>query len=350
MAATFTIEQLTALNDEIASLVRAGVPLEPGLCALGQDAGGALAEISASLSGRMSGGASLAEALQAEEGRLPAAYRTVVEAGLRAGRLPAALEATSNYARELVELRRRISLALLYPLIVVGLAYFLFLVFIVDLVERLRETYAVFRIPLHWPLAMLVSFAESAPHWWWAPPLVMTCALVWWVATGGAHLLSFDGLARPLTWFPGVAAICSRFRFANFADLLGLLIDHGVPLPEGLRLTGDATGDRRLRRAARELASAAEQGAVSAGSAAAPAGFPPFLHWVLTCGQQGGRLARLLRHAATIYRRRATALANWFKLLFPIVTALVIGGGVTALYALTLFGPLAQFWRDLNLD
>ncbi|MGE5191601.1 MAG: type II secretion system F family protein [Deltaproteobacteria bacterium] len=347
---TFTIEQLTALNDEIASLVRGGVPLEPGLRALGKDSGGALAEISRALSARMTSGASLAEALRAEEGRLPAAYRTVVEAGLRAGRLPAALEATSNFARELVELRRKISLALLYPLIVVGLAYFLFLVFIVDLVERFRETYEVFRIPVHWPLAIVVSFAESARHWWWAPPLAMIVAVVWWMATGGAHILSFSGPARPLAWIPGVAAISRRFQLAGFADLLALLIEHGVPLPEGLRLTGDATGDSRLRHAARELALAVEQGQAAPASPAERFGFPPFLFWVLTCGQQRGGLARLLRHAGTMYRRRAVSLANWFKLVFPIVTALVIGGGVTALYALTLFGPLAQFWRDLGLD
>jgi general secretion pathway protein F len=350
MSNTITIEQLTALNDEIASLVRGGIPLEPGLRALGTDAGRPLAEISQALSARMSAGASLPEALRAEESRLPSVYRTVVEAGLRAGRLPAALEATSNYARELVELRRRISLALLYPLIVAGLAYFLFLIFIVDLLERLRETYEVFQIPLHWPLSLIVSFAESVSHWWWAPPLAMTAATVWWIATGGAHLLSFDGPARPLAWFPGVAAVSRRFQVANFADLLALLVEHGVPFAEGLRLTGDATGDRQVRHAARELAAAVERGSPASPDPAVRSGFPPFLYWVLTCGQQGAGLARLLRHAATMYRRRAATLANWFKLLFPIVTALVIGGGVTALYALTLFGPLTQFWRDLGLE
>ena len=47
---------------------------------------------------------------------------------------------------------------------------------------------------------------------------------------------------------------------------------------------------------------------------------------------------------------RVGTLANWFKLVFPIVTALVIGGGVTMLYAATLFGPLARFWTDLGLE
>jgi general secretion pathway protein F len=350
MTTTFTIEQLTALNDEIASLVRGGVPLELGLRELGADSAGALAEISRTLSTRMSGGASLVEALQAEERRLPAVYRTVVEAGLRAGRLPAALESISNYARELVELRRKISLALLYPLVVTALAYGLFLVVIADLIERLRETYEVFQIPLHWSLATMVSVAAFAVAWWWMPPLLMVLAIVWWMTTGGAHILNFNGPARPLAWIPGVGVISRRFQFANFSDLLALLVEHEVPLPEGLRLTADAAGDNRLGRSARELATAVEQGRGPSAGQISRFGFPPFLAWVLTCGQQGRGLVRLLRHAGAVYRRRAESQANWFKLMFPILTALVIGGGVTALYALTLFGPLARFWRDLSIE
>ncbi len=350
MTTTITLEQLTALNDEIASLVRGGVPLELGLRELDADSARGLPEISQSLSSRMSGGASLTEALRAEEGRLPPVYRTIVEAGLRAGRLPAALESLSSYARELVELRRKITLALLYPLVVVSLAYVLFLVVIADLIERLVETYEAFQIPLPWTLATVVSIADFAGRWWWIPPLLLVAAVIWWVSTGWANILNFSGAARPLTWIPGVGVISRRFRLANFSDLLALLVEHDVPLPEGLRLTADASGDERLRRSAREMAAAVEQGRGLPESRISRGDFPPFLFWVLTCGQEGRGLARLLHHAGAIYRRRASNLANWFKLMFPVVTALFIGGGVTALYALTLFGPLARFWRDLGSE
>src|SRR5262249_1735976 len=162
---------------------------ELGLRELGGDTGGALADISQALSARMESGASLAEALRAEERRVPAAYRTVVEAGLRAGRLPAALEALSSYAGGLVELGRRITVALLYPLIVAALAYFLFVVVIANLVERFRETYEVFRIPIHWPLAMALALAETAIRWWWAPPLCLGIVVIWWMMTGGSQIL-----------------------------------------------------------------------------------------------------------------------------------------------------------------
>jgi type II secretory pathway component PulF len=346
---TISIDQLIALNDEIASLVRAGVPLELGLREIGQDSAGRLKEISEALATRMNSGESLPEALSAEQTRLPAAYRTVVEAGLRAGRLPAALESLSNYARELIELRRQIALALLYPLVVVSLAYLLFLVVIVDLVERLRETYELFRLPIHWPLAVVAWAADAATRWWWVLPLCAGVSVLWWMLTGGAHLLSFHGLARPLAWFPGVGLISRRFQFANFADLLALLVEHDVPLPEAMRLAAEATAGSSLGIAAHQLAALVEQGNV-ASAGGYRYGFPPFLFWVLTRGRQSGELPRLLRHATTIYRRRAANLVNWFKVGLPIVTALFIGGGVTAMYALTLFGPLVRFWSDLGVD
>ncbi|MSR57207.1 MAG: hypothetical protein EXS05_06005 [Planctomycetaceae bacterium] len=367
-----TLEQLVALNDEIAGLVRAGVPLELGLRGIGSDKGWALGRVSAALAQRLQTGESLPDALRAEKDSFPPVYRTIVEAGLRAGRLPAALEAMSNFGRELVELRRQIGAALVYPLIVFALAYGLFLVFTIDMLQRFRETYNVFRIPLHGPLRLMVWLADRVWYWWWIPPAILAGAVLWWISTRGAHILSFAGSTRPLRWIPGIGRIGRNFQYANFAELLALLIEHEIPLGEGLRLSADATCDTRLQQAAGSFAAAIEQGQVSPAPVhdsrdfplllewclwpipwliscfiTTPPAFPPFLHWVLWQASGGAAPARLLRHAAGIYRRRAATYANWFKFMFPVFAALVIGGGVTIVYALALFGPLATFWRDL---
>jgi len=350
VTATFSIEQLIALNDEIGSLVRGGVPIELGLSELGGDSSGALQEISQALAGRMEAGATLSEALQAEDRRLPVTYRTVVAAGIRAGRLPAALEAISNYARELVDLRRRITLALLYPFIVLVLAYLLFGVFVVQMVRRMRETYEIFRFPLHWSLEMLSSVTEWISQWWWVPLLGFVAIVVWWMTTGGARMLTFSGAARPLILVPYVGRISRYFQYANFADLLALMVEQQVPLPEGLRLTAEATGDARLRRSGIRLAESIERGEPAGGHGDRRFGLPPFLYWVLTCEPTGKGLSKLLRHAASIYRRQGVNLSHWLKIVFPLVSAVVIGGGVTVLYALSLFGPMAQLWNDLGID
>lgn len=347
---TVSLEQLIALNDEIAALVRAGVPLEPTLAEMGKDSGDALGTIGTVLVTHMQRGASLADALRAEEGRFPHVYRTIVEAGLRAGRLPAALEAMSDFARELAELRRQIGLALVYPLIVFGIAYGLFLVLTVDLIERFREAYETFRLPLHGSLALLIWIAKQVETWWWAPPAAVAGLIVWWISTGGAHLLSFAGPARPLAWLPGLGKIGRYFQFANFARLLALLVEHAVPLPEGMRLSADATCDRALRHAAGSMAAFIEQGGTSSPSGTPATEFPPFLDWILWQAARGENPVRLLRHAADIYRRRAVNLMNWFKLTFPMLAALILGGGITLFYALALFGPLTTFLKDLLIE
>jgi general secretion pathway protein F len=347
---TISIEQLVALNDEIASLVRGGMPLELGLRELGHDSVGSLAQITQSLSARMQNGSSLAEALEAEQQRLPTTYRTVVTAGIRAGRLPAALEAISNYARELVELRRQISLALLYPLIVFALAYVLFLVFVSHVVDRFRDTYEVFRMPMPWILAVAGQATDWAIRWWWALPLFLLSLVLWWMATGGAQVLAFNGITQPLAWFPFVGWISRHYRRANFAELLALMVEQQVPLPEGLRLATEATGDSQLQQAGRDLADSIERGDAIASGRRHRYGLPPFLFWVLTCGQSGNELVRLLRHSAAIYRRKALNSSRWFRTLFPVAAAMIIGGGVTALYTATLFGPLVQFWADLGVE
>src|SRR5580700_6763977 len=84
------LDQLLALNEEIAALVRAGVPLDRGLLEAGRDVRGRLGRIAAVLGQRLGRGESLVDALDAERQSIPPLYRAVVEAGMRAGRLPVA--------------------------------------------------------------------------------------------------------------------------------------------------------------------------------------------------------------------------------------------------------------------
>src|SRR3954454_2228285 len=87
---SISLGDLIALNDEIAALARAGLPLERGLREVGEDVSGALRSAMVDLSARMERGGSLAGALAAGGGRSPPVYRAVVEAGVRGGRLPLA--------------------------------------------------------------------------------------------------------------------------------------------------------------------------------------------------------------------------------------------------------------------
>ena len=108
-----TLEQLIALNDEMAALVRAGVPLERGLAALGGELPGRPGKLAERLASRMDAGENLSQILADEDERFPPVWRAVVEAGLRSGHLAAALESLSATARRAAELRKPVGAGML---------------------------------------------------------------------------------------------------------------------------------------------------------------------------------------------------------------------------------------------
>ena len=77
------LQDLALLNQEIAALVRAGVPLESGLAMAGQAGAGAQEMLMLRLAQRLREGRSFADALQMEGAELPRLYRAVVVAGAR---------------------------------------------------------------------------------------------------------------------------------------------------------------------------------------------------------------------------------------------------------------------------
>ena len=258
-----TLDQLAALNDELAALARAGVPLESGLESLGRDWPGPVGRLVTAVAQRLQAGGDLVGALE-QETDLPPAYRAVVLAGLRAGRLAVALEGVSAVIRRAAETRRLVLAALIYPAVVLLLAYGLFLFTLLACQPAILAAYDdMLRRPE--TLAWLRALINTAPHWApWVPlPLLLGAAGWWWTFGPGGGAGDGAGGGPPgagsRRW-PGIRGLMQAGRLATFADCLALMIEHAVPLPDAVRLAADASGDRRLREAGEELASRLQQG------------------------------------------------------------------------------------------
>jgi len=164
------LEELLALNEEIAALVRAGVPLELGLREYGSSMRGAIGRLSQRLSDRMENGLSLQEALDEEGDHLPGVYRAVVEAGLRAGRLPEALETLSRVARSLLALHRQVVSALIYPAIVLVLIFLMTFAFAEYIIPVFLDTWEALRLePGTWACEWAVGITARLQPGDWCP-------------------------------------------------------------------------------------------------------------------------------------------------------------------------------------
>jgi general secretion pathway protein F len=183
---TISLGHLIALNDEMAALTRAGLPLGRGLRDVGRDLTGRLSAAMLRLSARLEQGESLSEALAADPHAFPPIYRAVVEAGQRAGRLPAALESLAGFVRSYDDVRRTIGLAFWYPMIVLVLAYALFVLMVTQMVPRFLLTFQSLEIRVPSSVRLLAAAGETASVWGPIFPLLLAILALWWAWTGRA--------------------------------------------------------------------------------------------------------------------------------------------------------------------
>jgi general secretion pathway protein F len=155
---------------------------------------------------------------------------------------------------------------------------------------------------------------------------------------------------RTLEWLPGVRSVLGNLHRANFAEMLALLVEHRVPLPTAFPLAAEATGAQAVLKETRQIAESLAQGRALADSLPASRAFPPLMRWMISTGERQGTLAAALRHATDVYRRRAEYQAEWMRLTLPIALMILLGGGVTLIYALSLFLPLSELLRSLGMD
>ncbi len=347
---SITIDQLLALNEEIAALVRAGVPLERGLLETGSEVRGRLGRIAAALGRRLGRGESLVDALEAERQSIPPLYRAVVEAGTRAGRLPVALEGVARYVKGYSEARGAIGLALWYPMMVVGLGYLLFVGFTAKIAPIFLGTFDKLGLATIAPLRWLDWLGSWAYLWWPIGPIILAFLAIAWIRSGRISGMQTRlwGLLRV---FPWMGSLLADYEAANFSELLALLLEHQVPYPSALVLAAESTGNPRMIRGARALAEAVTRGepVATALQAADRAAFLPMLRWTLSAGEAQGSLSGALHNLAIHYGKRGRFQAEKLYVFLPIILLVVIGATTTLFYGLTLFVPLTTLLQDLSV-
>lgn len=344
-----SLDHLLALNDELAALVRCGVPLERGLLALGRDMPGRMGDLAVGLAERLARGESLPDILRAEPNRFPRLYAAVVAAGWKSGRPAQVLEAMADTGRRLAELRRVVGVAAIYPTVVLLMAYCLFvavllksLLVIQDAQQRWGASAAA-----NWTEYLTAPGAVLARYWPVLPLVVLTGLLAWWLRSGRSLLVEPARARRWFGWIPGIRGLLDRSQMAMFADSLALLIDHDVPLGEALVLASEASGGVRLRQAAADLAAAIGRGESLSSAQAESVGLPPMVGWLLASNRPAAALATGLRHAAQSYRRRAIRRSQILRAVVPMLLTVGVGGMITLAYTLSVFLPWLALLRGM---
>jgi type II secretory pathway component PulF len=341
-----TLDDFRAWNDQLSALVQAGVPLDIGIQSSDADLADRLKSITTTVTRRVNRGESLTEALEDDDPQISSTYRSLAQLVLHSGNPDAALEGSTRVAEAIDDSRYSLRAAFIYPLILCGFAFVGLLIYCRSFVPSLAGIYQSLQLGPSAGLRALETLQQLQPYWIILPLFLLFAWLVWRWRAGPRHAISTSrvGVAR---WLPFVSRTLFYEECAVFANSLAALLERGTSFEDSLRLTADTCHDTRLADAARTLPAPATEQTTESSNAAAQ--FPPFLRWAILESEPNFHRPRALRMAAELYQHTASRRREQFRVVAPIVVCVVIGGGVTLLYGLSLFVPMVELLRTLAL-
>ena len=320
---------LALLTRQLATLVKAGLPLEEGLLAVSEQSDNeAVRRTVAAVRSRVVEGAPLAEALGLFPRVFPEIYRATVSAGEQSGRLDTVLERLADYTENRDRLRQRILGALLYPIVLTVMSLAIVTGLLTYVVPQVVEVFESGGTTLPLATRILIAgsaFVREAGPWLALGLVVGVVVFLRWVRAPAARR-RVDGwvLRSPL-----VGRIMRGLAAARFTRTFSILTGSAVPVLESLRIAGAVIGNLPMREAVDAAAERVREGAPIGRSLAQSKLFPPMMVHLISSGESSGRLEEMLERAADNQERELDGvLTGLVGLLGPM---LIVAMGVIVL-------------------
>ena len=315
---------LALFTRQLATLVRAGLPLEESLLAVSQQTEKPRVQsIVLGVRARVMEGHTLAAGFADFPRVFPEIYRATVAAGEQAGHLDNVLERLADYTEGRDQLRQKVLTAMLYPIVLTVLCFAIVSALLVYVVPQVVSVFEASKAKLPLITQLLIAVSGFLRHNG-IYLLVAAVILAWlfrrWLQNPTARR-SFHRLQLRL---PLVGKLVRGFNTARFTRTFSILSASSVPVLEALRIGGEVVTNLPMRDAVNDAAARVREGAPIGRSLAISRLFPPMTIHLISSGESSGELENMLERAAISQERELDGLlAALVGLLGPVLIVLM---------------------------
>jgi general secretion pathway protein F len=322
---------LSLFTRQLATLVRAGLPLEESLLAVSQQTEKPRVQsIVLGVRARVMEGHPLADGLAEFPRVFPEIYRSTVAAGEQTGKLDTILERLAEYNENRDQLRQKVIAAMLYPIVLSVMCFAIVAGLMVYVVPKVVAVFESAKGKL--PLITQILIATSDFIRNYGIYMVIGAVLGAWLFK---RWLRSPANKRHWHRFqlhvPMVGKLSRGFNTARFTRTFSILSASSVPVLEALRISGEVITNLPMRDAVNEAAARVREGAPIGRSLSVSKLFPPMTIHLISSGESSGELEAMLERAAVSQERELDGLlAGMVGLLGPMMIV-GMGGFVMAI-------------------
>ncbi len=332
---------VAVMTRQLATLVRAGVPLVESIAALTEQVENEqLVRVLTTVRENLNEGTSFAKSLEAHPKVFPSLYVNMVAAGEASGTLEAVLERLSDFMEGQARLRGKVTAALAYPILMAVIGSGLVGVLMVAVVPKVTSVFDSLGQALPWYTRLLIFVSETVASFWWlllgSGALAIYTFQRWKKTPKGKMRWDAFRLRAPL-----FGRLTLLVAVARFARTLSTLLASGVQLLTAMEIGRHVLENARLEEVVGDAIGSIRGGESIAEPLKRSKAFPPMVTHMIAVGEKSGQLESMLENVSRAYEAdvetRVTALTS---LLEPIMIVLL--GGVVGFIAMAILMPLIQ--------
>ena len=328
-------------NQQLAALVRAGIPILQAISMLRKRAASArLRAVLGDVEDQIRGGAALSQAFASQGGIFPRIYTASILAGERSGALDEVLLRYVTYMRRNVALRRKIRGALAYPLFLLFASGCMVTFLTVYVVPRMSDLFSGFgtELPIVTQIVLGISKWLSSNVIWFGPLFIGGAIVLFLWSRTESGRLKVDALILRL---PLAGNLVIQLSIAQATRSLATLLAGGITLVESWEIAAESITNRELRRRSSAILPMIREGRSFTESLEFAKWVPLLAVDMVGIGERSGSLREMLDEVAVFYDAESEVrLEQLTTTLEPAI--LVVMGGIVVTILLAIYLPIIQ--------
>jgi type IV pilus assembly protein PilC len=291
-------------------------------------------------------GSSLSEAFSKHPKCFDRLYVNMVKAGEAGGALEVILQRLADFKEKAQALKRRITGALIYPVVVILVAVSILTFIMVFIIPKFEKIFKDFNMQLPTITLMLMSTSRWFSQYWYSLPLFPLC---FWLLLKLIRLNKTGNYAldRMYLWIPIIGGLIEKTIVARTMRTLGTLVSSGVPILEALSIVRETCTNAVFERMYQRVYESIREGDTIAQPLKESRLVDDMVINMIDVGEETGDLDTMLYKVADVYDEEVKVLVEGLlAMLEPLM--IVFLGLIIGTIIVALFMPLIKLLEGLS--
>jgi type IV pilus assembly protein PilC len=338
-------KELMHFTRQLAVFVKAGIPITDALQIIGDETTDiALQRTITDMVDQLRNGGTLADAARQHPEAFPMYYLGILESAELTGRLDETLESLAEYLQRELDTRSKVVGALSYPGVVMIMAVMTVAVLAGYVLPQFKPLFEELGADLPFMTRMLMGVATLFSEMIYIPlgATMLFAGTMWFLFKHKSGIPIKDKLMLKI---PAIKGIVEYAILERFCRILSAMIKAGVPLPDAMRTTTEATTNSVYREALGSAQAVMLEGGGFSKPLADTELFPGAAKQMFKVGEETGTLDQQLEVASIYFDRELESRIKKFTTMFEplmIVFVGVVVGFVAVALVQAMYGVLGQ--------